>query len=384
MANLLDAAIPRILSKGLKILRENTVMPRLVTRNFDKSAMEKGKSVDVPIAASMGEADDVIPSANNVASADIAPRFVSIKLDKWKQKSFTLTDKELMEVMDGYDNLQMGEAARSIARSIDRDLFRLYQAVPNVVGTPGLTPFAQISGAAPYPTYMGLGAVREARRVLNKNLADDSNRYIVLDPDAEANATMLAQFTSAADAGTDATIKRGVIGEKFGFDWFMSQNVPSHTVGIAGTLTTNGATNLLNSPTLAISGATAAPNPGDVFTIAGDPLPYSALTGSTATVIQVSPPLRRDFATGAVATIVTTGTAVQNMIFHRDAFALAVRPIADIGGGLGNKIETFTDDVSGLTMRLEISRQNKQTQFCYDVLYGVAALRPELAVRLAG
>ena len=43
-----------------------------------------------------------------------------------------------------------------------------------------------------------------------------------------------------------------------------------------------------------------------------------------------------------------------------------------------------TDDKSGLTMRLEVQRQEKQWKFEYDVLYGATLLRPELAVRILG
>jgi hypothetical protein len=40
--------------------------------------------------------------------------------------------------------------------------------------------------------------------------------------------------------------------------------------------------------------------------------------------------------------------------------------------------------VSGVALRMEVVRQNKQTLFDFDVLYGAACVRPELAVRLAG
>ncbi len=43
-----------------------------------------------------------------------------------------------------------------------------------------------------------------------------------------------------------------------------------------------------------------------------------------------------------------------------------------------------TDEKSGLTMRLEVSRQEKQWKFDYDVLYGATLLRPELACRILG
>jgi hypothetical protein len=37
-----------------------------------------------------------------------------------------------------------------------------------------------------------------------------------------------------------------------------------------------------------------------------------------------------------------------------------------------------------LALRLEISRQHKQTRYSFDVLYGGALVRPQLVTRIAG
>ena len=42
------------------------------------------------------------------------------------------------------------------------------------------------------------------------------------------------------------------------------------------------------------------------------------------------------------------------------------------------------DPVTGLVVRLEIVRQNKQTMWEFDMLYGMKLVRPEYAARLAG
>lgn len=381
MANILDAAIPRILAQGLVALRENAVMASLVNKDFGEDARQKGSSVDVPIPSAMGEAEDVVPSGDNPQGEDVTPRFVPIKLDRWKQKNFFMTDRDIQEVMAGYQNLQVTEAARSLANAVDKDLLSLYKKVYGVAGVAGQTPFQAVSGAAPYPAYMGLGAARDARKVLNRQLAPTGNRYMVLDVDGEANATALADFASADRSADAQVITEGRIGRKLGFDWQMDQNVLSHTNTVAGTITTSGGTNLAGAQVLTVTGATAAPAEGDAIYVAGDTQAYVVGKNATLTSWPVSPKLRTNLANGSAITPVEDG--VMNLAFHRDAFALAIRPLADIDG-LGNRIETFVDDVSGIPLRLEISRQNKQTTFSFDILYGFECVRPEYAVRVLG
>jgi hypothetical protein len=42
------------------------------------------------------------------------------------------------------------------------------------------------------------------------------------------------------------------------------------------------------------------------------------------------------------------------------------------------------DEVSGLSLRLEVSRQYRQVQWSFDALYGAAVIRPQLGVWIAG
>jgi len=71
-------------------------------------------------------------------------------------------------------------------------------------------------------------------------------------------------------------------------------------------------------------------------------------------------------------------------VAHRDAFAFAQRPLLTESDGLGSRIMTMTDPMTGISLRLEVTRQYKQTVWDLDILFGAKLVRRELATRLAG
>jgi hypothetical protein len=211
---------------------------------------------------------------------------------------------------------------------------------------------------------------------------------MLLNVDAEANAVILSQFLSASDSGSPQTIRDGVVGTKLGFQWMMSQNAPTHANATTGTVVTNGTpptVNFAGSTTLVVSGATAI-GIGDKFSIAGDTTQYTINAGSTTTNWLIYPALKVAVPNSTAITVYDSGAsgADISMAFHPYAFTFVTRPLLDVMTSSGNVIQTLTDPESGLSMRLELTRQYKQTMVEVDILYGVAALKPELAVVIYG
>jgi hypothetical protein len=242
--------------------------------------------------------------------------------------------------------------------------------------------------AATTPFATSLAEYIDARKNLNNQLAPMDPRFCVIDADAEANALGLRAIQDASfGGGTDGLLK-GQIGEKVGAMWGMDQNVPTHTAGTATGATTDatGYAVGLKTVTLASAGSGTLLE-GDIITFANHTQTYALTAGdadvSNGGTVSFEPGLVTALPTSAQA-ITRKASHVVNLAFHRDAFALASRPFAGADPmGLGTFMSAV-DPVSGLALRLEVTRQHKRTRFSYDILYGVQLVRGALASRIAG
>lgn len=374
--NDLSKVVDKLLAQGLLALRGTCVMPRLVNSDYSNLAAQQGASIDVPIPSAI-KAQAVTPGATSQDTGDISPVSATIKLDRWMEAPFYLTDKDLMEANRGVIPMQASEAIKAIANDVNATLLGLGCKFYGMVGTPGTTPFSTVVDAT------------NARKVLNRQLAPVNDRRIVLDPDAEAAALGLSGFADVSKSGDARPIIDGTIGRKYGFDWAMDQQVPTFEASVMteGALTVNGA-NEAGAQVVSLAKATNAAGlkEGDILTIAGDAQTYvvteavSLAVGNTA--VKIYPGLARP-TTGSEA-VTVSGSHVMNLAFHRDAIAFATRPLMDSANGLGNLIQSAVDPVSGLSLRLEVSREHKRTRFSYDILYGADVVRRELGCRIAG
>ena len=252
--------------------------------DYSNLAAQQGASIDVPIPSAI-KAQAVTPGATSQDTGDISPVSATIKLDRWMEAPFYLTNKDLMEANRGVIPMVASEAVKAIANDVNATLLGLGRS-STAWGTPGTTPFSTVVDAT------------NARKVLNRQLAPVNDRRIVLDPDAEAAALGLSGFADVSKSG-DARpiIIDGTIGRKYGFDWAMDQQVPTFEASVMteGALTVNGA----NEAGAQVSATTNAAGlkEGDILTIAGDAQTYvvteavSLAVGNTA--VKIYPGLAR-------------------------------------------------------------------------------------------
>jgi hypothetical protein len=380
-SNVLTAVLPKLLAQGLMALRQNAVTSRLCANMSSALAGKKGSTIDVPIPSAI-TAVAVTPAATAPVAGALSPDSVPVVLDQWWEAAFDLTDNEYEQAMDGIIPMQAEEAVKSIVNKVDQSILAQYVKFYGYFGTAGTTPFGS-----------GVGVVDATgiRKILNKQLAPMSPRHVLLDPDAEANALGLEQFANMNFAGTVEAMRDGNLNRKVGMQWWMNQNMPLHTLNAigAGAMTINGV-HAIGVTTLSIAkaaGASWSAVEGDVFTIAGSTQTYVITAAVTVvhtanTNVTIQPPLVTATAGGEAITIKATRRI--NLAFHRDAIAFANRPLQPVAEGLGSISMSQVDPVSGLALRIEVTREFKRTRWSYDFLWGVKAVRRELGAVLAG
>jgi hypothetical protein len=369
-----------VVAMGLATLREQLALVHIANRDYEQliTAAKRFATVNVAVPAVVSTrtvAPDVVPPSVTA----VTPTSIPVSLSQWKEAPFVMDDKGLSQVDRGILPMQAKEAVKSLANGIEDYLWTLTDGLGGFYG------FAGTSGTTPFST--DLSAFLDGRKVANKQLMDMDPRFMVIDTDAEANALALRAFQDASFRGDTDGIINGQIGRKLGATWLMSQRVPTHVSGAgAGYLINNGPGYAIGIGTVTVNTGTGAINVGDIISFTGHKQTYqvqSTVGGATVTSITFLPGL----VTAVVNTeaITVRGSFVKNVLIHRDAIAFAMAPLMDTIQVPGATLTaTAVDEVSGLSLRLEVSRQHRQVQWSFDALYGGAIVRPNAGIWVAG
>jgi hypothetical protein len=401
-----------IAKEATMILENELVMAKKVYRGYESEFSNSVNGYTVGDSVSIRRPTDFTVRDGAVASdQDIVEGSTTLTVDKQKGVDFKFSSTELTLDIKVLSERVIKPAMVQLANQVDRDLMGLYANVPNWVGTPGQTinSFADFSKA---PERLDSYAVPMDQRCATLSPADHWGLI--------GNQTGLYIQNAASSA-----YREGSLGKVGGIDTYMSQNVPTHTVGVAtGTPLVNGGAqnvtydsvkatmvqNLVTDGwTNSVAGIVKA---GDVFTIAGvfavNPvtkatLPFlkqfvvmddansGASTGPATLSIYPAIVSTGAFqnvsaapADNAAITVVGTGGTghAQNMVFHKNAFALAMVPLIMPSGAVGGARESY----EGVSVRIQpyYDGTNDINKWRCDILYGVKAIDPRLATRVSG
>jgi len=109
-----------------------------------------------------------------------------------------------------------------------------------------------------------------------------------------------------------------------------------------------------------------------------------AVASGNAITFTASPAVRVGHLTASTWAVVQPNGKTMNMAFHRNAFALGMGVLSELGDGKGASIGSVSDPVTGLALRSTVwyDGNNGQLKLRIDALWGTKTLNPDLSVRL--
>lgn len=217
-------------NESLMVLRDRLVMARLVHRDFENEVAQRGDMVrtrkPTKLTARTWSGQSATLATSTISIENLNAKGLSISLDTIKYTSFIVEDRDAATSIKALRDEFVVPALDPIAQAVDDDIMTEFtsSASTDVDGN-AITAIA-------YDT-VGLGAdmneddVVTARHELNSAQCPVEGRVIVLSADHEADLLRSDLFTKANEAGSSEALINANLGRKFGFDFYLSQNVPA-------------------------------------------------------------------------------------------------------------------------------------------------------------
>jgi len=392
-----------ITRKSLEILENNLVISRNVNRQYDDSFAVEGAKIGSVLRIRLPDRALVTNGAALQVQDDNEQK-TTLTVATQNHIGVNFTSAELTMSMDDFAERVLKPRISQLASTVDANVAGVFTSIYQTIGTPGTTPATAL-------------VLLQGNQKLNEMATPMGSRYATVNPAANAALVNgLSGFFNPTNT-ISKQFKSGMMGEgTLGYDEInMSQSITSLTVGSrAGTILVNGAVSTQGQATITLDGLTSSTTVvvGDVFTIAGvfsvnpqtrtstGSLQQFVVTAAQTAVstdmvsMAISPPMYT--ASNALATIdafpadnaaVTfVGTAStaypQNLIYNKDAITLATADLIMPSG-----VDMASRQVhNGMSLRIirQYDINNDRMPTRVDILYGFAAIRPEMACRLWG
>lgn len=392
--------IDEITNECLRLAHEKATFIGTINRQFDdsfgKSNAKIGDTLRIRLPAQYTRRQG--SRVMDVQDAD--EQQVSLVTATQDGVDMRFNSRELSLDLTNFSKQHLEPAMAVLVSGIESDVLQgLTKEVYQVAGTAGTPP-------------ADLAAVGAARAKLNQQLAPkDAMRCIQMD-----SVTMGTLVNGLKGLFQDSEqikeqYREGLVGRTAMADFYENERVwtMSNSGDVAGTLDTY--TIVEGDEDITVTGFSAAPTAGMVFTIAGvyDCHPetkaaYShykqfVVTSATTTSITFSPAIRISGArknvaasdgsditpsgltTAAVAFVGSASTSyVQNLMYHKDAFTFATAALPL----MADAAKCVTKTYDGLSLRVwqasDIRNDEMLTRI--DILYGYKAIRPQWACRI--
>lgn len=364
-----------IARESLMILKGALVAAGLFYRDHELEfgdSLQKGDTIHIRKPAAF--VADEFSGTTNIQN--ISESKVPLTLDKHFDCSVEITSRELTLELDQLSKRVIAPQVLALAEAVNGYALGRYVGIP----------YFHDAGSMAFPDTVA--KIATGSTVLDNNKVPVAGRNAVISPTAKATLLGIEAFHRADARGDSGSALRDAsVGRNLGYDWWMDQQVQTHTAGTlsAGSPVVNGAV-AEGATTMNIDGGvgTETIKEGDLFTVADVEGQFvftadataagGAITG--ASFYPAAP--AGGFPDNKAITIKTSHKA--NLAFHPNALALAVVPLAlPMGGAKGEIVKA-----EGLAIRVVTDWDNnaKKNVMSLDLLCGAKAIQPELGMRI--
>ncbi|MFM9829736.1 MAG: hypothetical protein ACKVOB_13505 [Sphingomonas sp.] len=380
MANTLTNLAADIYIAADKVGREMVGFIPSVTTNTGSARAAKGDTVRSFFTRAQTVNETDTPSMTIPEGTDQTVDNKTLVLDKYASVQIPWTGEETLHVNNGsgYSTIygdQIAQAMRTITNKIEVNGFlAAYVASSRAIGTAGTTPFAS-----------NHNLIASARQILVDNgcPVEDGQVSLVMNTTAGTNLRNLAVLQKANESGGTELLRQGTLLDLQGVMMKESAGISQHVKGAGTGYDFVTAGEAVGQTALTLEGGTVNTTgfkAGDVITHAGDATnKYIVGTGLTATsgdLIINNPGL---LVAGVDANEITIGDSyTPNLMFHRSAIELAMRPPAmPTGGDAADDVMIVQDPWSGLVFEIAFYKGYRKVMIEVRCVYGWRAWKSE-------
>lgn len=393
---------------AIKVLHNESGVLQRINKQYDSSFAKEGAKIGETLKIRR-PVQYTVRTGRTASIQDVQEYTTDLTVATQQGIDFAFNSDDLTLKIEDFTERYISPAMKRLAASIDYTILaNAKAAVANQVGTPGTSPATLL-------TYL------QAQQKMDEHACPEGDRFALLTPGHQATTVdgLKALFNNSKEIGEQ--YRKGAMGMAAGFEFGMTQNLSTHTVGArGGTPLVNGAsqditTGWAATTSLVTDGWTAAAaerlKAGDVFTIAGvnavNPenkqdtgslqqfvVTAAASSDSSGNLTAVIAPAiisagayqNVSAAPADNAAITVAGTASttyqESLAFHKDAFTFVTADLVAPRGMDMSARETLEGISARFVRGFDITNDRYISRF--DILFGYAFPRPEWACRITG
>jgi hypothetical protein len=231
MAEISAVFVPELwAAQGISVLKKNLVMAELVHRDFENVVASRGDTINTRKPSKLtvrdwaGQEDTGELADNEIVVERPTAVNVPVVLNNHKYVSFMEEDKTGSLSITNIREAYIEPAIIPLAEAIDDTI--MTEMVTGTDGDSNAIAEVQLAGAD-----LAFEDIVELMKSLNESECPQGSRRLVMGTEHHAQALKDSLFVQADQSGSTSALREAQVGRAFGFDTFMSQNVPVNTDG---------------------------------------------------------------------------------------------------------------------------------------------------------